>query len=282
MITDNSLILSNTLKSAQAEIQTILNVQVTEAVRFAESSRKRTYGVAQQLLCLGRILLAEDNRTAFANLLASKKIKTRTGTNDWSYVILLAIPDVNTWKNRAGALRALDRFCNEDDSGQAAEFIDAFTIQSLKKRIGDDALSKAIGDSQARRLDGLALVDRLQNRDRDESTEADFLSAAKSAEVLDVDALKLADPKTEFVMIWAQVVSGKVVPMGVIDKSEAAARKAAIAAGRLIRKTPTVAEISYVIEDKKGDLIMGDEVGSTSAPEVIVPESAYIEQESKS
>lgn len=254
MTSANTLVLNTTLQAAKADIKTVLAAQKTEALRFAGSSRKRTYIVAQHLLGLGRILLTEENRPEFASLLMLNKITARAGANDWAYVIELAIPDDKTWKNRAGALRALNHFCAANETDQAAKFIDAFTIQQVKKAGSDEALAEAIGDSQAARLDGLALIDRLQNRKPGEPTEADFILTAKAAEVLDLEALTVADPKVEFLLVWAQVVEGKVLPMAVVEGGEAQAKKAAIATGKLLHSKPSEEEVKDAIDRKVGDI----------------------------
>lgn len=278
MTTSTTLVLDTTLQAAKAEIKTVLDAQQTEAVRFADSSRKRTYVVAQQLLGLGRVLLLEENKTEFASLLMRNAITVRAGTNDWAYVIELAIPDDKTWKNRAGALRALAHFCSKDRTAQAANFIDAFTIQQVKKVTSDEALAKAIGDSQAARLDGLALVDRLQNRKPGEPTDADFILTAKAAEVLDLEVLTVADPKVEFLMIWAQVVDGKALPMAVVEGGEAQAKKAAIATGKLLHSKPSEEEVKDAIDRKVGDLVFGDELAGTTEPAFVLEDGELTEE----
>jgi hypothetical protein len=234
--------------------------------------------VAQQLLGLGRVLLLEDNKTEFASLLMQNAITVRAGTNDWAYVIELAIPGDKTWKNRAGALRALDRFCAAKATDQAAKFIDAFTIQQVKKGTLDEALANAIGDSQAARLDGLALVDRLQNRNPGEPTDADFILTAKAAEALDLEALTVADPKAEFLMIWAQVVDGKVLPMAVVEGGEAQAKKAAIATGKLLHSKPSEEEVKDAIDRKVGDLVFGDELAGTTVPAFVLADGELTDE----
>jgi hypothetical protein len=278
MTTANTLVLDTTLQTAKAEIRTVLDTQSKEAVRFADSSRKRTYTVAQQLLRLGRVLLLEENKAEFANLLMRNAVNVRAGTNEWAYVIELALPGDKTWKNRAGALRALHFYCAKDASDRAAEFIDNFTIQQVKRATDDSALSEAIGDSQAARMDGLALADRLKNRDRAEPTDADFLSAAKAAEVLDIEALKIADSKTEFVMIWAHVVDGKVVPMAVVEGSEALAKRAAIATGKLLHRRPSEQEVYDAVDRKVGDFDFGNDLAGTTKPVFVREDGELIEE----
>ncbi|MFT4954584.1 MAG: hypothetical protein ACI8U3_000955 [Brevundimonas sp.] len=258
--------LDATLEAAKVEIQTILDAQRTEAIRFADSSRQRTYRVAQHLLRLGRVLLLGDNRAEFASLLMRNAVTVRAGTNEWAYVVELALPGDKTWKNRAGALRALDHYCSKDATDKAAEFIDKFAIQTVKKATDDTALADAIGDSQAARLDGLALVDRLRHRDPQAPTDADFLSAARAAEPLNIADLKITDPKAEFVMIWAQVVNGGAVPMAVVEGSEALAKKAAIATGKLLHSKPSGRELEDAVDRKVGDFVFGDELAGTTEP----------------
>lgn len=278
MTTANTLVLDTTLKGAKADIQTVLGEQKTEALRFANNSRKRTYIVVQHLLRLGRILLTEENRSEFSSLLVRNNITTRAGTNQWAYVVELAIPDDKTWKNRSGALRALDHFCAAKATDRAAEFIDAFTIQQVKKVTSDEALAKAIGDSQAARLDGLALVDRLQNRQPGEPTDADFILTAKAAEVLDLEALTVADPKVEFLLVWAQVADGKVLPMAVIEGGEAQAKKAAIATGKLLHSKPSEEEVKDAIDRKVGDLVFGDELAGTTEPAFVLEDGELTDE----
>lgn len=278
MNTATTLVLEATLETARVEIQTILDAQSTEAIRFADSSRKRTYTVAQQLLRLGRVLLLEENKAEFSHLLMRNAVTVRSGTNEWAYVVELALPGDKTWKNRAGALRALHHYCSKDASDRAAEFIDKFTIQTVKNTTDDDALANAIGDSQAARLDGLALVDRLRNRNPAEPTDAEFLSAARLAEVLNIDDLKVADPKTEFVMIWAQVVDGKAIPMGVVEGSGALAKKAAIATGKLLYSRPSEQEVKDAVDRKIGDFVFGDDLAGTTEP-IFVREDGELTEE---
>lgn len=269
MTTATTLVLASTLASAKSDINAIIGTQKTEAIKFADSSRKRTYQIAQHVLKLGRVLLAEGNELEFSTLLVRNEINAREGTNPWSYVIELAIPGDKTWKNRAGALRALNKHLPAHSTERAAETIDQFQIQKVKKTSVDEKLVAAIGDSQAKRLDGLALLDRLENLKDGDPTEADYLDTALGGEALDLQARQIEEEGVAFVMLWATVKEGKITPMGVVAKSEGAAKKEAISVGRDRYGKPNKEQLKVIVADKIGDIVFGDELAGTTEPAIV-------------
>lgn len=274
MTTATTTVLASTLANAQATIKGLLHGQEVAAENFAKTSRQHTADVAGHLVVLGRTLLADENKSDFAALIVSKRIQYRATANPWSYVIQLAIEnsDKTAWKNRGPALRALDgvmtnlaaatgRVVTADD---VSDTVGKFDLQEWALKCKDEPTTKAIGKANGTRLDGLAKLDALLNRDENAPTDAKLLETATAAEALNLN--DKTDIKSEFVMVWARVQDGVIIPMGIVNKGEGEARKAAIAAGRKLLEQPTPEQLAQTIETKVGDLVYGDELGSTTQP----------------
>lgn len=288
-MTTQTLLLSSVLSSSQERINAVLNDQQKSADKFAQNSRTNTYKVAAEIVLLGRQLLQPENEAAFAGLLVSKGIDLTE--NPWAAIVNLAVPGRDgkgdkTWKNRSGALRALDRWSKKGaDADTLACFIDQFDLHKLavrEQKLGDrNGIYKAVGETGGGRLDGLAKLDRLMNRDPSAPTDKALLGYALGAEAMDLSAVQVEDDRTVLVMVWARVEKGKVIPMRVVPNSQNEARKAALQTGRIISERPSKEAVHAVVDAKKGDFVFGDELVTTTEPAVVRPEPEIVKTEAQ-
>nr|WP_295237600.1 hypothetical protein [uncultured Brevundimonas sp.] len=266
--------LKNVLSTAKSDIATILSQQQTAAAAYGESSRKRTYMVAQHLVTLGRELLKEENTYEFLELMKANGISMSTGTNTWAYVVKLAMPGDKTWLNRTGALRSIDRHAG--DSSKIAKFIEGFNIQKIKKITEDAELEKLIGDSKAARMDGLAKLDKLYHRDKNAKSDDQLVEDARNLPELDLTEQHITDASVKVVLLWASVdAEGRVTPRGIVNKSAGAAKNAAIAAAKAF-VTPQA--IKDAQDAKRSGFAYDDDIGSTTAPKIVISDPETLDE----
>lgn len=239
-MTDQSLGVQ--LSVYQTSINKLLSGQNVARDNFSDTSRSFARNVLVYLFQLGTVLLADENKGAYADLLAEKGVKTSSGDNPWTAVVHLAIADAKvrkTWVNRAPNLRAMAYFCK--DANKAKTWLEKLDLSDPDFRRQEDryrrSVAKLVGSSKSTGINALLILDNAMQvhptAPAVESQETLVDRALRAKVTLDSKDIEAIPDTRKVVMAWCRVEDGKLVVGGLVDDYKGAL-KAAAEAGRAI------------------------------------------------
>lgn len=277
----NQTTFTELVSSVQAVISNVLTAQEQAAKDFQASSRLHTYNVIASIYDFGWECLKPENERAFIEALLHIGVAIQPDANPWHYISILAVSKsrneggltkwtwshAKTYVNRAPVLRALHAL--RIKPGSAAQAIELFQRDHVASRFPDHA--EEIKKRSTKGLEGLRQLDAILNPSTRVRSDDEYIERLAASEPLDLATYRVTDHSQRFVLILGVVDDGAVVPIGIVSRDIADAEKAAVAFGRAASTSPSKGAVDAVTEDKLGALVFGDEVGSTSAPRIVIP-----------
>jgi hypothetical protein len=237
--------LMDAVLDSRKNVNADFRAQEVADTQHATDRGNRTVDILAKLYRLGYVTLNPDNASDWREALIRNGL-SGAGDNPWHYVIIMGVGELRTkdgrerleWEhrktfvNRAPVLRAMASL--KVIPTEAERFIGQFVVKNYADKFPEHlaALSKL----DTRGIEGLRRLDSIVNAKAGTLTEDDYARMGSSQEPIDLDAKLVTDSTQQFVMVWARVDNGVVVPMGVVDKSANEARKRAIAAGKVVER----------------------------------------------